>query len=211
MHKIILAALASIALASCNIALPGSGPAPDMYELSPKNTFPEGLPNVKWQLVVEEPIAGEGLNTDRIAVKPTPYELKYFPSSKWSGRAPVLVQTLLIESFENSQKIVSVGRRAVGLTGDYVLKTELREFQVERYGENGEVGVKVRVRLTLKLVRVASGVIVASESFERVETAASDKAVDIIPAFDEALGGVLKRAVAWTLTAGQKDWKANRY
>src|SRR4029077_10736612 len=41
-------------LAGCTSLLPGQGPLPDLYTLSPKNTFPEGLPRVGWQLVVEE-------------------------------------------------------------------------------------------------------------------------------------------------------------
>jgi cholesterol transport system auxiliary component len=41
------------------------------------------------------------------------------------------VQTLLVESFENTKKIVSVARQGVDLGADNVLKTELREFQAE--------------------------------------------------------------------------------
>ena len=39
-----------------------------------------------------------------------------------------MVQTLLVESFENTGKIVAVARKATDIRADYVLKTDLREF-----------------------------------------------------------------------------------
>jgi cholesterol transport system auxiliary component len=201
-QAIAAAAVASI-LVGCGISLPGSGPAPDLYDLSPKSTFPEGLPIVKWQLVVEDPTAAKGIDNDRIAIRPRVYEIKYYPNIRWTDRAPIMIQTLMIESFENSGKIVAVGRRAIGLSGDYVLKPELREFQAET-AKDGR-GIDVRVRLNLKLIRVTSGIIIASESFERLEQAKSDQPADVVAAFDEALGGVLKNAVSWTLREGEKD------
>jgi cholesterol transport system auxiliary component len=200
----IAVAAAAAMLAGCGISLPGSGPAPDLYDLSPKSTFPEGLPTVKWQLVVEDPTAAKGIDNDRIAIRPGAFELKYYPNIRWTDRAPIMIQTLLIESFENSGKIVAVGRRAIGLSGDYVLKPELREFQAERTADGQ--GLEVRVRLNLKLIRVTSGIIIASESFERLEPAKSDQPGDVVTAFDEALGSVLKNAVTWTLERGEKDY-----
>lgn len=202
-----IAVFAALALAGCSLSLPGLGPAPDLYDLSPKSTFPDEVPSASWQLVVEAPNAPTSIDTDRVAIKPGPLELKYFPTAKWTDRAPAMVQMLLIESFENSGKIVAVGRRAIGLSGDYVLKSELREFQAERFGPDG--ATTVRVRINLKLVRVTSGIIIASESFERQATAASDTPRDVVLAFDEALGGVLKRAVLWTLEAGNADHAKN--
>lgn len=200
--------LAAAVLPGCALSLPGSGPAPDLFDLSPKSTFEDGLPTVSWQLVVEEPTAASSLNTDRIAIRPSPLEMRYYGAARWTDRAPVLVQTLLVESFENSGHIVAVGRRAVGLTGDYTLKSELREFQAERF--EGDTKVSVRVRINFKLVRVLSGVIVASKSFERMAEAASDQPRDVVLAFDEALGGVLKRAVGWSLITAEQDHAAAR-
>jgi cholesterol transport system auxiliary component len=206
-----IAALAAAALSACSLPDLGSGPPPDLYVLSPKSTFPEDLPSVDWQLVVEEPSTAKGIDTDRIAIAPSQLEVKYLAGSRWADRAPRMLQQLLIQSFENTKKIVSVGRQSVGLRSDYVLKVELREFQAEKTPEAGTV---VRVRLNLKLVRIALGQIVASQSFEAVKDAKSEGVPDIVQAFDDAVGAVLKRAVAWTLKAGEeskdkkpRDWK----
>lgn len=199
-----VAAVCAIALAGCALPDLGSGPPPDLYVLSPKSTFADDIPHVTWQLVVEEPSTARGIDTDRIAIAPSPLEVKYFGGSRWADRAPRMVQQLLIQSFENTKKIVSVGRQSIGLRSDFVLKTELREFQAEKTPEGGTV---VRVRVNLKLVRPSLGTIVASESFESIKPANSENVPDIVQSFDDAVGAVLKRAVAWTLTSGQENMK----
>jgi cholesterol transport system auxiliary component len=199
-----VAIVGALALAGCALPDLGSGPPPDLYVLSPKSTFAEDIPNVTWQLVVEEPSTAKGIDTDRIAIAPTALEVKYFGGSRWADRAPRMVQQLLIQSFENSKKIVSVGRQSIGLRSDFVLKAELREFQAEKTPEGGTV---VRVRVNLKLVRPSLGTIVASESFESIKPANSENVPDIVQAFDDAVGAVLKRSVAWTLTSGEENMK----
>ena len=96
-----------------------------------ENHVSEDLPHVSWQLVVEEPSAAGGLATQRIALRTNLLELDYFAGSRWTEGAPRLVQTLLVESFENTGRIVAVGRQSIGLRSDFNLKSELREFQAE--------------------------------------------------------------------------------
>ena len=199
-----VAIVSALALSACALPDLGSGPPPDLYVLSPKSTFADDIPNVTWQLVVEEPSTAKGIDTDRIAIAPSALEVKYFGGSRWADRAPRMVQQLLIQSFENTKTIVSVGRQSIGLRSDFVLKTELREFQAEKTPEGGTV---VRVRVNLKLVRPSLGTIVASESFESVKPANSENVPDIVQSFDDAVGAVLKRAVAWTLTSGEENMK----
>tara|TARA_R110002167_G_scaffold154534_3_gene348749 strand:- start:406 stop:1074 length:669 start_codon:yes stop_codon:yes gene_type:complete len=195
-----LAALLLPALSGCEGLLPGlSGPPPDLYTLTPKSNFDLALPRIEKQIVVEEPLASGGLNNTRIALRTKPIELQYFARSSWTERAPRMVQTLLVESFENTDRIVSVGRQAIGLRSDYNLKSELREFQAEYY--EGAVTPLIRVRLNAKLVRQPRRNIVASQTFEAEVRAAGQDIDSIILAFDEALGKVLKRTVEWTLTS----------
>ncbi|MFQ5958353.1 MAG: ABC-type transport auxiliary lipoprotein family protein, partial [Alphaproteobacteria bacterium] len=88
-------------MTSCVDVLPGQGEPPKLFTLSPKSTFPDGLPHADWQLVVEIPVTAESLNTSRIAVRRDPLSLQYYKGARWTERAPVMVQTLLVESFEN--------------------------------------------------------------------------------------------------------------
>ncbi len=194
----LLIAAFGLSLGGCGLlSLPGTGPAPDLYDLSPKSTFEEGLPTASYQLVVEEPVASRALDSDRIAIRTSPLELKYYAGARWSDRAPSLVQTLLVESFENSGLIVAVGRQAIGLRGDYDLKLELREFHAELFSDTGVP--TIRTRLNVKIIKQPSAQIIASETFERTADALSDSVPDVVNAFDEALGATMKRVVGWTL------------
>jgi len=175
------------------------GPPANLYTLTPKNTFSKELVSVSWQLVVNEPIASGGLNIDRIALRHSPTELKYFARARWTERAPRMVQTLMVESFENSGAIVAVGRKAIGLRSDYGLITELREFQAEYFEPDGVP--TVRVRLNAKLVKQPRRAIIASRTFQAMIKSQGKEMRHVISAFDQALGKVLRHTVEWTVKA----------
>ena len=189
--------VAAVILGGCGSLLPSPGPAPHLYTLTPKSTFRDDLPAAAWQLVVEEPTAAGGLATHSIALRTNPIEMQYFASARWSERAPRMVQTLIVESFENTGRIVAVGRETIGLRSDYNLKIEMREFQAEY--DTREQAPRVRVRINAKIIAQPRREIIASRTFEQVVTAASTDIEAVIYAFDEALGQVLKGIVEWTL------------
>jgi cholesterol transport system auxiliary component len=186
-------------LAGCTGILPGTGEPLRLYTPTPKSTYAGDLPKVDWQLVVETPVAPAGINTNRIALAHSPITLDYYAGATWTDSAPALAQTLLIESFENTGKIVAVGRESVGLRPDYVLKLELREFQAEY--ASSEAPPTVHVRMIAKLVRMPQREIVAAHMAQRMQLAATNTLDDVVNAFDDALGPVLKEIVVWTLTS----------
>jgi len=148
------------------------------------------------------PIADAALNTARIALRQNPISLEYYARANWVDTAPQMIQTLLVESFENTSKIVSIGRQSVTLRADYSLLTDLREFQAEYISEGPP---RVRVRLNAKLVRMPQRTIVATETFEALVPSASSDLEAVVSAFDVALGRTLKRIVQWSLTAVPPD------
>lgn len=171
----------------------------DLYDLTPKSTFDAGLPEIAAQLVVEEPTAASAVNTDRITVKPTVYQIQYLPRARWVDRAPLLVQSKMVESFESTGKVASVGRQSIGLRADYTLLTELREFQAE-VGEGGaNAPLTVVVQLNVKIVSDPLGLIVGSKSFGHRETAASNDTLAVVAAFDAALGKAMGGAIDWSV------------
>jgi len=193
--KGLMAALLLSVLAGCTGLVPGSGPPADYYMLLPKSTFSDKIPMIDWQLVVEEPQASGVLSTQRIALTRRDMRIQYYAGARWTEAAPRMIQTLLVESFENTGKIVAVGRQAVTLRSDFNLKSELREFQ----SELGGVLPKVRVRINSKIIKMPKRKIIASRTFERL-VEAEDAGMDaVVRAFDKALGKVIKRIVEWTL------------
>jgi cholesterol transport system auxiliary component len=200
---------------ACAVELPGSGAPARIYVLTPKSTFPKDLPNVDWQLLVESPNAPAGISSSRIALRRKLVELNFFARAAWTDSAPAMLQTLMIESFENTGKIVSVGRQVIGLRADFILKTDLREFQAEYMDEDMRPMAEgsapyVRIRLNAKLVAMPRREIVASETWERRLRADSPEMESIIHAFDESYGRILKRMVSWTLREGEKIMQERR-
>ncbi len=171
----------------------------ELYDLTPKSTHSEDLPTISAQIVVDVPTAAASVNTDRIAVKPDAYTVEYLPVARWVDRAPLLVQTLLLESFENSERVRSVGRLAIGLSSDFTLVSELREFQAITTGEDPSLPLRVLVQLNVKIVKEPQGLIIASRTFAYNSTSSTTETLSVIAAFDEALGKVMGQAVDWSL------------
>jgi len=207
-----LLAAGATALSGCSVELPGSGDPPRIYVLTPKSTFDDDLPRVDWQLLVEPPLAAAGISSSRIALRRSLIELEFFARAAWTDAAPKMIQTLIIESFENSGKIVSVGRQAIGLRADFILKSDLREFQAEFISEDGTPmpageAPNIRARMNVKLVKMPERAIVGSNTIEYVLPAPGPAMVQIIEGFDDALGKILKRIVNWTLTEGERVYQ----
>jgi len=192
-----VAAIAVLGQSGC-AGLPGTGTPARLYMLSPKSMFSGDIPVVKWQLVVELPVAPSGLATPSIALTRDPIQLQYYAAARWAERAPQMVQTLIVESFENSGKIIAVGRQAIGLRSDFNLKSDLREFQAEY--QHGQSAPTAHVKINAKLIKQPRRQIIASQAFEARIVAESGSMGDIVRAFDAALGKVLRRIVEWTLT-----------
>src|SRR5262249_46561489 len=150
----------------------------DLYTLTPKTTFPESLPKVDWQLAVEEPVAPSSLDTPRIALQHSLLTLEYYAKASCTDNAPALVLTLLIESFESTGSSPGVGRDAISLRADYLLKTDLRAFQATY--DDGNPAPTIWIRLNAKLVKIPERRIVGSKTFERKMTAASGKLTDVV-------------------------------
>ena len=195
-----LAALAGAAalLAGCQFikAVDEATEQQDLYTVTPKSTFDPDLPAVYWQLAVEAPASAASLNTGRIAIAMTPTSTDYYAKAAWTDRAPLMVQTRIVDSFENTRKIVAVARESIGLRANYVLQPDLRNFEALYYYGKPPI---VRVRIIAKLVRMPDRQIIGVATFERCVRARADKVPKVVDAFDQALGSVIKRLVTWTL------------
>ena len=188
---------AAASLVGCQLISAVSDPI-DLYTVTPKSTFDPDLPAVYWQLAVEAPAASANLSTGRIAIAMTPTSTDYYANAAWTDRAPLMVQTRIVDSFENSHKIVAVARESIGLRANYVLQSDLRNFEAMYFYGGTPV---VHVRIVAKLVRMPDRQIIGVGTFERCVRARADKVPKVVEAFDQALGSVMKRLVAWTLKA----------
>jgi cholesterol transport system auxiliary component len=186
---------AAALLAGCSLVPDVNRPL-TLYTLKPKLT-PRNLPKVDWQLVVAEPAAERDIDTTRIALTRRPNVIEYFAGGNWTDTAPDLVQAKLIEAFEATHAILAVGRDAAGLKPDYILQSDLRDFQAEYQGDAAPVA---HVRLISKLVQMPDRRIVRSVAAQSSAPAAGRELPAIVSAFETALAQVLDQTVTAILT-----------
>jgi cholesterol transport system auxiliary component len=186
---------AAASLNACTVLTAVNTPTP-LYDLKPELSLPPGLPKVTWQLVVSEPNTSADLDTSRIALRRSGNVTEYFANAAWTDNVPNLVQSTLLQAFEKSGA-VAVGRDVSSLVPDYVLQTEIWDFQAE-YG--GPVA-GAHVRMTAKLVRMTDRKIVQTISVEQKAQSNGTDMQQVISAFEKALGPALTQIVSETLKA----------
>ncbi len=156
-------------------------------------------PPAKWQLLIEMPNAMLDLNTSRIATRPEPTRIDYFANVAWADRVPAMLRELLLQSFDRSGKIPAVQSQSGGLKADFVLATNLANFEVEE----GSAGAEVHIAITAKLIRGRDSTIIATQRFESTTPVSGDFG-GAVQGFDTSLHALLPRIVDWTLTEGSR-------
>lgn len=195
----VLAGVASLSLASCSGNLIGPpSPSPQIYVLNPKFGPIAEAPNVPWQLVIASPNVPASLDTSRIALARAPNTMDYYANSEWTDRTPALLQSLLVQAFEASGRIAAVGRESAGIRADYVLETELRNF--EAFYAVPDTAPVVRVAIMAKLLNPMSRDVAASMESHNEAQAAANTMASITAAFTQATGATVQAIVAWALS-----------
>jgi cholesterol transport system auxiliary component len=192
-------------------------PAPlQLYVLRPTLPAPPaGGAAVRWQLTIPVPDAPASLDSVRIALSPTATKLDYFADASWTDRAPLLMQGYLVEAF--GARRVPVARDTAGLLADYVLYTELRDFQAEYNGtippapppdkdKKDEPAPPpagppptVAVQMVAKLMAVPTRRVIGTFEASAKAMAQANAVESIVMAFNQASGDALNQVVDWTL------------
>jgi cholesterol transport system auxiliary component len=188
----------AFALAGCS-GIIGPTAMPQLYVLKPQGGAATAGPSVKWQLSILTPDASEHLDSARIALLQSDTTLDYYANAEWQDRLPQLVQSGLLEGFENSGRIQAVSRDSAGFHADYLLQTELRDFEA-RYDTPDGIPTAV-VHIEAKLVRNPGRDIIASLSTSKEVVATQNSVVGAVQALDTAFGAVRAQIVDWALSA----------
>jgi len=186
--------LSATGLAGCGL-VPDVNKPLTLYTVKPKLSLTQQPAKVSWQLVVAEPAAERDIDTTRIALSRTANVIEYFADGNWSDTAPKMVQAKMIEAFESTNAIVAVGRDAAGLRADYILQSDLRDFQADY--TNG--AASAHIRLIAKLVQMPDRRITRTVSAEASAPAGGKDLAAVVVAFEQALGQALSKIVAGIL------------
>ena len=171
---------------------------PQLYVLRPQVTIPIGAP-VRWRLTVGPPDAAASLDTTRIALSRSATTMDYFANAAWNERLPLIFQRLLIQTFDASNRIVAVDRDTAGSESDYLLQTEIRDF--EAHYDTPDGAPQITVSIQAKLTRMPQREIVSSLNVMQQAQASSNSLDNIVSAFDTASGAAIAQIAAWTLSA----------
>jgi cholesterol transport system auxiliary component len=187
--SVLSAFLFAFALGACA----GSGDsAMQTFELLSPQDFGDAR-RARGTLAVALPTSIRVIDSERVIVQPNPGEINYLSGARWSDRVPRLVQSRIIQSFENSKRIRAVTREGDSLRTDYKLDTEVREFGVLVSPQQ-----QALVELSVRLVDARSNRVIATQVFTgRVDTASVD-GPSATAAINAAFGTVLIDLVRWT-------------
>jgi cholesterol transport system auxiliary component len=183
-------------LAGCGSLLGPSNPPPQIYVLKPPLAVLADAPAVSWQLAVSRPEMAQMLDTDRIALVRGAI-MDYYADAQWTDASSRLLQGLLIEAFAKSGKILGVGRDTGEVRADYVLQTQVRDFEAQYQGGNGVPTVSIVISAQLTAARTRE--VVASFEATRDVPAAQNTVPAVVETFDAATSAALEDIARWAL------------
>lgn len=172
-------------------------PPRPLFRLTAPADFPATTRHVAAQLAIAVPYAPAAIDTARIAMSRSPTSLDYLSDGDWTDRVPPLVQTALIEAFENSKAFRAVGPDSLDLRPDFVIEGDLRHFEAVY---DSSTGAPVAwVQIAVKLVKVPQHTILAETLIGARQPASTNATPEIVLAFDGAMANTAKQVVAWVL------------
>ncbi|MDJ0931233.1 ABC-type transport auxiliary lipoprotein family protein [Breoghania sp.] len=186
-------ALLTAAVSGC--AAVTGGPAPrDIYTLGAPTDFAGKAHHSRAQLLIASPHTLAALDTDNIAVISDGIAMSYFGGAAWSDRVQRLLQSKMIEAFENSGGVRAVGQPGEGLLIDYQIVTDIRAFQLAVDGRR-----TAQVAFSAKIINDRNGKVVASRTFRAEVRVSGDTVDDAVTAINSATNQCLVDLVTWTL------------
>lgn len=194
-------AAVAAALAGCVSIFPETGEHQGRYRLTPPSDIDAGGRKLTSGVVLDEPESDRALDTALIAIVRQDNRYEYFADVEWSDRLPALVQTVFLQAFENADVATSVGRRASGVRGDYVIATELRDFHADfRAGRP-----VARVVIQAKIIDPRRGTVIAARRIEALGPSQSRDIDAMAAAFDSATKDAASELVLWVVEAIPQD------
>ncbi len=195
-----LAALAVVvSLSGCG-SLGGPDVAVQVYSPETRVVPDPAWPTVDWQLAVATTAGSQALDSSRIAVRPTPNELQTYKGALWADDAPELLESAVVEAFEDSGRIASVIRYGGGSRGgDIGLLMEVRAFESVYAGATPEAVIEVQARLI-----DVRGDGLATKRFRHAAPVSGVEVPQVVDAFGSAMSAISKDIVGWTLSEGQR-------
>jgi cholesterol transport system auxiliary component len=194
--------VAVLACSGCGSLLETDLPPSTSYVLASAPAASTGVTRSEADLSIGRPDLAPGLDTERIAVL-RGRQLDYYRGAQWGGRATEIVQTLLVESFEDQQLFRSVTAEQSRVSSDYVLDVSVRDFQAEYASEND--APTAHVTIVGRLIRVSDRQLVQTFAATAESKASDNRMGAVAAAFETAAQKVVLELAQKTATAIAAD------
>ncbi|HSD75506.1 MAG TPA: ABC-type transport auxiliary lipoprotein family protein [Steroidobacteraceae bacterium] len=190
----------ALATAGCaSGAFNSERPVSQLYQISAAEPGTPAAQVLPVDLAVARPLPRPGLDTERIAVRYADRRFDYYAAARWGAEAADVVQDLLIDSMRASGGLRTVHGHLSSFSAQYVLETELRDFQAE-YAREGDLPT-VRVTLVCTVGRVRDRAALATFTSSAAVRADDNSQRAVVAAFENAYREVGAKVVTETLAA----------
>ncbi|ARM88675.1 hypothetical protein RHEC894_CH02383 [Rhizobium sp. CIAT894] len=183
-----------VALPLIALILSGCGTSAknDTYDLSAA-VDGDGPAAKSRQILIAGPTALRALDSEQIVIRVSSSEIQYLSRAQWGDKLPRMVQSKLVEAFENSGKLGGVGMPGQGLAIDYQVVTDIRSFEIDASSGNQAV-----VEISAKILNDRNGSVRAQKVFRATAPAGGDND-GFVKSLDRAFSTVASEIVSWTL------------
>ena len=164
------------------------------------------MPKVPWSLTIIRPNTTSILDSNRIAVRPEANVLQVYKGANWSDPLPDLLQSVIVEAFEDSGAITTVSRQNSGVPAEVALLIDIRQF--EAVYEDGAKTPVVVLQLHAKVLEYPSNRVIAVRNFNARIPAATKEIPDVVQAFDQGMNTLTVEIMSWTFANGRSKAKA---
>lgn len=164
---------------------------PETYDLTAASAEPVRRRSSR-TVVITRPESVQTYDSERVVVRSAGGVLSYLPKAQWSDNLPILIQTRLLQTFEDAS-FPNVGRPNDQLAVDVTLATAIRAFEIDTTGSP-----QASVKLSAKLVNERRGTIYASSVFSASVPLSSGIDASAITSLDKALHDVSLQILRWS-------------
>lgn len=195
----------ALLLSACSLLSPKPEDQPTIFAPDPRVTLDASAPRVQWQLSLARPVATGLIDSQRIAVRPTPGEMQVYKGATWAKRPTDMLEDAVLRALEDSGRIPAVARQGSGVAADYKLVMELRRFEADYAGSATPSAV---VEVNAKLLHAQDQDIVEARTFTHTRAASGTDIASVATAFDAALAETTRELSTWVLLTGQSHDRA---
>jgi phospholipid/cholesterol/gamma-HCH transport system substrate-binding protein len=163
------------------------------FDLNAATDFPDLKKTIQGQMTVPDPSASLVFDTQKILIRSQEGTYSSIENAEWADNLPKLLQTKVVQSFENARQLKSVSRPIDQLEAEHRLELSIRSFQIAAAPKPSAV-VEFAARLVNK-----DGEVQAARIFSISVPAEGTEAEPAVKALNDAFGKAAQELVTWTV------------